>query len=231
MNLTPIFATDASHGAQTNTEADAGLVTLEPDSISVINVQTDIVERQPVRHTIHLSGEISYNSNQTAWFEFTVYQRDLQWLKSDQTLDVGVTGIPDQTFTARIKPHGAKPFADGDFNMMTSSITLRAEISDGPIVVGDLGKYKYFNGLHAEAHVVAETEPTLAIPRSAIISRGLGAMVYVDQGRGHYSPRTVELGRIGDQLAEVTRGLKAGEKVVTTGNILIDSEAQLIAGQ
>ena len=97
MNLTPIFATAANHESGTNTEADAGLVTLEPDSISVINVQTDTVERQPVRRTIHLSGEISYNSNQTAWFDFTVYQRDLQWLKSDQTLDIGVTGITDQT--------------------------------------------------------------------------------------------------------------------------------------
>jgi multidrug efflux pump subunit AcrA (membrane-fusion protein) len=231
MNLTPIYATGTSHETQTNTDADAGMVTLEPDSISIVNVQTDLVEHQPVRHTIHLSGEISYNSSQAAWFEFTIYQRDLQWLKSDQTLDVGVTGITDQTFTAKIKPHGAKPFADGDFNMMTSSITLRAEISDGPIIVGELGKYKYFNGLHAEAHLVAETEPTLTVSRSAIISRGLGAMVYVDQGRGHYSPRTVQLGRIGDHLAEVLSGLKAGDKVVTNGNLLIDSEAQLVAGQ
>ena len=56
-------------------------------------------------------------------------------------------------------------------------------------------------------------------------------MVYVDEGRGHYAPRTVHLGRIGDQLAEVTRGLKVGENVVTHGNLLIDSEAQLVAGQ
>ena len=55
-------------------------------------------------------------------------------------------------------------------------------------------------------------------------------MVYVDQGSGHYAPRPVQLGRIGDKLAEVLGGLKAGEKVVTTGNILIDSEAALTTG-
>ncbi len=231
MNLTPVYASSGGSGTQTNADADSDIVTLEPDSISTINVQTETVERQPLRRSIHLSGEISYNAAQNAWFEFTVYQRDLQWLTMGQTLDVSVTGITDKTFAAKIRAHGVKPFTDGDFNMMTSSTTLRAEIADAPIEVGDLGKYKYFNGLHAEAHLVAETEPTLSIPRSAIVSRGQGAMVYVDQGKGHYAPRTVELGRIGDKLAEVVSGLKAGDKVVTNGNILIDSEAQLVAGQ
>jgi multidrug efflux pump subunit AcrA (membrane-fusion protein) len=230
MNLTPVYVSGGADASPTNADAKSGIVTLEPDSISTINVQTDTVERQPVRRSIHFSGEISYNSAQSAWFEFIAYQRDLPWLKLDQTLEVSVTGITDKTFTAKIRMHGVKPFADNDFNMMTSSTTLRAEISNAPVVLGDLGKYKHFNGLHAEAHLVAETEPVLCIPRSAIVSRGLGALVYVDQGRGHYAPRTVELGRIGDHVTEVVSGLNAGDKIVTNGNILIDSEAQLVAG-
>ena len=231
MNLTPVYASASGDASPTNAGADSGIVILEPDSISTINVQTDTVARQPVRRSIHFSGEISYNSAQLAWFEFTAYQRDLQWLKIGQTFEVNVTGITDKTFTAKIREYGIKPFADDAFNMMTSSTTLRAEISDAPVVLGDLGRIKYFNGLHAEAHLVAETEPVLCLPRSAIVSRGLGAMVYVDQGQGHYAPRKVELGRIGDRMAEVLSGLKAGDKVVTNGNILIDSEAQLVAGQ
>ena len=46
-----------------------------------------------------------------------------------------------------------------------------------------------------------------------------------------YAPRAVKLGRVGDGFYEVLSGLDAGEKVVTTGNLLIDSEAQLTAGQ
>jgi Cu(I)/Ag(I) efflux system membrane fusion protein len=71
----------------------------------------------------------------------------------------------------------------------------------------------------------------LTIPRSAVISRGIGPMVYVDKGDGHYAPRAVLLGRVGDEFVEVLGGLEAGEKVVTTGNVLIDSEAQLTAGE
>lgn len=229
MNLTPVYASEG--GAASATGTNTGEVTLEAESISVINVKTDAAERRPLRRTIHLSGQITGNSWQTAWFEFTVYQRDLAWLKTGQTFPVIVEGALDKTYTAQIKLHGIKPFADPDFDMMTGSVTMRAQIADAPVVVGGLGSEKWFNGLHAETHLVAETEPTLTIPRTAIISRGAGAMVYVDKGNGHYAPRTIELGRIGNDFAEVTSGLKEGEKVVTNGNVLIDSEAQLTSGE
>lgn len=226
MNLTPVYANE-SGVAETN----SGMVTLEPDSISTINVQTDLVERRPVRHMLHLSGEIAGNSWAAAWFEFTAYERDLQWLKIGQTFDVSVSSAPDKIYHAQIKLHGVKPFADANFDMMSGSTTLRAEILNPPVEAGDFGENKLFNGLHAEAHLIAETEPTLTIPRSAVISRGIGPMVYVDKGDGHYAPRAVLLGRVGDEFVEVLGGLEAGEKVVTTGNVLIDSEAQLTAGE
>jgi hypothetical protein len=231
MNLTPIYANDSGGIAETNSNSNSGVVTLESDSISTINVQTDLVERRPVRRMLHLSGEITGNSWSAAWFEFTAYERDLQWLKIGQTFDVSVSSAPDKTYTAQIKLHGSKPFADRNFDMMSGSTTVRAEILNPPVEPGDFGGNKLFNGLHAEAHVIAETEEVLTVPRGAIISRGIGAMVYVDKGDGRYAPRAVLLGRVGDDFSEVLAGLKEGEKVVTTGNVLIDSEAQLTAGE
>ena len=228
MNLTPIYANESN---MTETSSNSGMVTLEPESISTINVQTDLVERRPVRHMLHLSGEIVGNSWTAAWFEFTAYERDLRWFKVGQTFDVSVSSAPENIYHAQIKLHGVKPFADRDFDMMSGSTTVRAEILNPPIEPGNFGENKLFNGLHAEAHVIAETEPILAIPRSAVISRGIGPMVYVDKGDGHYAPRAVLLGRVGDEFVEILGGLKEGEKVVTTGNVLIDSEAQLTAGE
>jgi len=231
MELTPIYANENGDIAETNSDSNSGTVTLEPESISTINVQTEIATNRLVRRTVHLSGEIVGNSWQAAWFEFTAYERDLQWLKVGQSFNVVVSSAPDKIYHAQIKLHGTKTFADANFDMMSGSTTVRAEILNPPVEAGDLGAHKLFNGLHAEAHVVAETENVLTIPRSAIISRGIGAMVYVDKGYGHYAPRAVLLGRVGDEYAEVTAGLKEGERVVTTGNVLIDSEAQITAGE
>jgi hypothetical protein len=228
MNLTPIYANESGI-AETN--SNSGMVTLESKSISAINVQTEMAANRPVRRMLHLSGEIVGNTSRTAWFEFTAYERDLQWLKVGQGFNVIVSSAPDKIYHAQIKLHGLKPFADENFDMMSGSTTVRAEILNPPVEAGDLGAHKLFNGLHAEAHVVAQTEEVLTVPRSAIISRGVGAMVYVDKGDGHYAPRAILLGRVGDEYAEVTAGLKEGERVVTTGNVLIDSEAQLTAGE
>jgi membrane fusion protein, copper/silver efflux system len=49
MELTPIYA-NKDGIAETN----SGMVTLEPESISTINVQTDLIARRPVRRMLHL---------------------------------------------------------------------------------------------------------------------------------------------------------------------------------
>jgi hypothetical protein len=228
MNLTPVYA---NGNGMADTNSNSGMVTLEPESISTLNVQTEMATNRPVSRMLHPSGEIVGNSSSSAWFEFTAYERDLPWLKVGQIFNVIVSSAPDKIYHAQIKLHGSKPFADVNFDMMSGSTTVRAEILNPPVEAGDFGKNKLFNGLHAEAHVVAETEKVLTIPRSAIISRGIGAMVYVDKGDGHYAPRAVLLGRVGNELVEVLGGLNEGEKVVTTGNVLIDSEAQITAAE
>ena len=51
--------------------------------------------------------------------------------------------------------------------------------------------------------------------------------VFVDRGNGYLEPRQVETGaRIGDRI-EITKGLSSNERIVVSGNFLIDSESQL----
>ena len=227
MNLVPIYEGDS--GMSTN--VTPGMVKLTADSVSVINVQTAVVERRPLHRTLHFAGEIIKRSTTLAWFEFTAYERDLPWLQIDQIIEVQMPSAPGIIYSAQIKLHGLKPFADADFDSMTGSTKVRAEILDATPEATGLGAHKAFNGLRAEGHLVAKTPEVLAVPRSAVLSRGAGPLVYLDKGDGHYVPRAVLLGRVGDEFYEVLAGLDAGDKVVTNGNLLIDSEAQLTAGQ
>ena len=67
----------------------------------------------------------------------------------------------------------------------------------------------------------------LTIPDSAVIDTGKGQVVYVDRGNGFFEPREIQTGLRADGAVEVLRGLKTGEKVASSANFLIDSEAQL----
>jgi RND family efflux transporter MFP subunit len=67
----------------------------------------------------------------------------------------------------------------------------------------------------------------LAVPSEAVLDAGARKTVFVDHGNGYLESRQVETGeRMGDRI-EILRGLKAGERIVTSGNFLIDSESQL----
>lgn len=81
------------------------------------------------------------------------------------------------------------------------------------------------------AHVELQVSrpPQVTVPSEAVLDTGLRKTVFVDRGNGYLEPRQVETGdRIGDRIS-ITSGLKPGERVVTSGNFLIDSESQLKA--
>jgi Cu(I)/Ag(I) efflux system membrane fusion protein len=67
----------------------------------------------------------------------------------------------------------------------------------------------------------------LSVPEDAVIDTGLRQIVYVDKGNGYFEPREVHVGLRAEKLAEITAGLKAGDKVASAANFLIDSEAKL----
>ncbi|MCU1316700.1 MAG: efflux transporter, family, subunit, partial [Candidatus Acidoferrum typicum] len=73
----------------------------------------------------------------------------------------------------------------------------------------------------------AKAPPGLAIPQDAVIDSGLQKIVYVEASDGVFEPRPVILGTAYGNFVTVTNGLAAGEKVVTSGNFLIDSESKM----
>ena len=69
----------------------------------------------------------------------------------------------------------------------------------------------------------------LVVPVEAVLDTGERQTVFVDLGDGYLEPRQVVVGsRFGDRVA-ITRGLSAGERVVSSGTFLVDSESQLKA--
>jgi RND family efflux transporter MFP subunit len=69
----------------------------------------------------------------------------------------------------------------------------------------------------------------LVVPAEAVLDTGDRQTVFVDLGNGYLEPRQVVVGdRFGDRVA-ITSGLSAGERVVSSGTFLVDSESQLKA--
>jgi len=66
------------------------------------------------------------------------------------------------------------------------------------------------------------------VPSEAVINTGRRQLVFVSLGEGRFAPRDVRLGLPGQNgVVEVIEGVSAGEKVVTSGQFLLDSESRL----
>src|ERR1035438_1009052 len=70
----------------------------------------------------------------------------------------------------------------------------------------------------------------LAIPRSAVLDTGMRKFVYVAKGKGEFEGRQVQLGPAGTDYYPVLAGLKEGERVVSQGSFLIDSQTRITGG-
>jgi Cu(I)/Ag(I) efflux system membrane fusion protein len=84
--------------------------------------------------------------------------------------------------------------------------------------------------MFGNVEIMASSGPKLAVPTSAVLFSGLHQIIYVEKKPGVYEMRRVILGLRGEDYVEVIKGIKKGERVVTSGNFLIDSESQLRSG-
>ena len=81
--------------------------------------------------------------------------------------------------------------------------------------------------MFAQVALGGDTGAALLVPSEAVIRTGTRTIVMLATGQGRYRPAEVRTGREGAGQTEILAGLSAGEKVVASGQFLLDSEASL----
>ena len=84
-------------------------------------------------------------------------------------------------------------------------------------------------GMYANVDLeTSQVENVIAVPMEAVLFSGERNLVIVSLGEGRFAPRDVTIGiESGDGYYEVKEGLSKGEKIVISGQFLIDSESKL----
>jgi Cu(I)/Ag(I) efflux system membrane fusion protein len=160
----------------------------------------------------------------TMWFQFDAYENDLAWLKLGQKVEITSPSVPGKIYGGKIN------FIDPNVNDPTRSAKVRVEIKNLLVERDGKKQRELLHRLYAEGVVKVEFSESLVVPRSAVLNPGGKPMVYVEQSEGAYEPRKVTLGVFGDEGWQVFDGLEEGERVVISGNLLIDAQAQFNQG-
>ena len=147
------------------------------------------------------------------WMYAQVYEYELPLVRVGQEVTVDVPTLPGELF------HGTIRAMDQMVDPMTRTTRIRAQLQDPG---GHLRPDMYVN-----AAIVVDVGEVVAVPDGAVFSTGEKQLVFVDKGQGLFEPRDVTVGVDADGFDEVKQGVAEGERVVTSGNFLIDSESRL----
>jgi multidrug efflux pump subunit AcrA (membrane-fusion protein) len=149
------------------------------------------------------------------WVIAQVYEQDLPFVKLGQEAIVKVASLPDREFRGRVT------FIYPTVDEKTRTAKVRLEFENPG--------YYLKPGMFVSALIHAQLEDSaVLVPESAVLRSGARNTVFVALAGGKFEGRDVLLGvEAENAMIAVNSGLNAGERVVTSGQFLLDSESQL----
>jgi membrane fusion protein, copper/silver efflux system len=146
------------------------------------------------------------------WIVADIFENESQYLQPGKNVRVSLSH-QGKTFQAKVS--GVLP----QFDPATRTLKVRLE-ADNP-------GYVLKPDMFADVELPINLPPVITVPADAVLDSGIKRTVFIDRGNGFFEPREVETGRRMSNRVEITRGLTPGEKIVLSGNFLIDSESRL----
>ncbi|HZR18125.1 MAG TPA: efflux RND transporter periplasmic adaptor subunit [Verrucomicrobiae bacterium] len=193
--------------------------TREPKKTLRMNAPRDgiVVEKMVVEGQMVEPGQKLYRLADLAsvWIQAQVYEQDLPFIKLGQEATVTLASLPDPKFRGRVTY--IYPIVDEK----TRTAKVRMEFHNPG--------YFLKPGMYATVEIATEISPSaLLVPDMAVLRSGEKNTVFVALEDGHFEPRALEIGaRTEGNFYQVLSGLKEGDRVVTSGQFMLDSESQL----
>ncbi len=149
------------------------------------------------------------------WVQSQIYEQDLALLKLGQEAEVSLSYLPDRKFRGRVT------YIYPTVDEKTRTARVRMEFHNPGFFLKP--------GMFATVELHAELEPeALLVPDTAVLRSGDKNTVFVALENGKFDPRTVTIGARGENdTYQVLSGLNEDERVVTSGQFMLDSESQL----
>jgi Cu(I)/Ag(I) efflux system membrane fusion protein/cobalt-zinc-cadmium efflux system membrane fusion protein len=148
------------------------------------------------------------------WIIADVFERDAPWVKKGQTASIEMDYMPGSLKDAKVD------YIYPVLNRKNRTIKIRLILPNPNVILKP--------GMFATVRIHTKPiEDSILVPTEAVIHSGERNIAFIYRGDGLFEPRELKLGVKGDHQYQVLSGLKSGDKVVTSGQFLLDSESRL----
>ena len=175
-----------------------------------------VIQTLDVRRGMTLSAGqtlAQVSSLDTVWLNAAVPEAQSAGIRVGRPVRVELTAFPGESVYGRVI--AILPTAQAESRTLTARIEL-------PNRGGRLRP-----GMFATVHLGGDAAGGLLVPSEAVIRTGKRDLVMVAVADGRYRPVEVKVGRDGGGKTQILAGLALGQKVVASGQFLLDSEASL----
>jgi Cu(I)/Ag(I) efflux system membrane fusion protein len=148
------------------------------------------------------------------WVHAEVFERQSAWVQPGQVAQVELDSLPGKTW------QGTVDYVYPELDPTTRTLRVRIRFNNE----GEMLRPNMFARVTL---LSAATEPVVHVPSEALIRGGSIDRVVRALGDGRFRSQPVSVGiESGDRVA-ILEGLAAGDRVVTSGQFLIDSESNI----
>ncbi len=188
-------------------------------TVTLYAPQDGMVATLPVRNGMYVTPRtriMSLADLSSVWVLAEVFERQVDWVKLKNPADVRLSYLPGQDWEGRVE----YIYPSLDPKTRTLRVRLRFDNPGERLKPNMYANVRIYGG---------PKENAIVIPLEALIRTGREERVILALGEGRFEARKVKAGIESGDWVEIVEGLKPGERVVTSGQFLIDSEASLKA--
>ena len=186
-------------------------------SVAIYAPQDGVVSDLPVREGMFVKPSMkvmTLGDLSSVWLLAEVFERQSAWVEVGQTAEVSLSYIPGKTWLGKVE----YIYPSLDAKTRTLKVRLRFENPGEKLKPNMYANVKIFGGAK---------ENTIVIPLEGLIRTGREQRVIVALAEGKFEARQVMAGIESGNYVEIVKGVKEGEKIVISGQFLIDSEASM----
>jgi membrane fusion protein, copper/silver efflux system len=147
------------------------------------------------------------------WVIADIYEYEMKEIRVGMTATMTLAYYPGETFTGKVT------YIYPQLDPQTRTLKARIEFSNPGL--------KLKPDMYTDVNLQIVYPRQISVPEEAVLDSGEEQIIFVAHGGGHFEPRKVLLGAKVDNRYIVLSGLQAGEKIVVSGNFMIDSESRL----
>ncbi len=148
------------------------------------------------------------------WLQGQIYEFELPWIDVGDRVEVSSPYDPNLTIQGHLE------YIYPTLDIKNRSVQARVSLPNPNLALKP--------GMYVDMRIFSSPKKkATSVSKAAVIRSGERDIVFVALGDGQFEPRQVHVGLETDRFYEIPHGLEIGEKVVTSAQFLLDSEAKL----